>query len=447
VPVIADRAQQARVRNALEPEWEARFEPKSYGFRPGRGCHDAIEAIYQVVKGKDPKRQWILDADLKAAFDHIDHGFVLDQIGSFPARGMVRGWLKAGVIDEGHFTPTEEGAPQGGVISPLLLNIVLHGMETAAGVRYRKRQGGRTETAYDCPVLVRYADDLTVFCHSRQHAEQVKQRLAEWLKPRGLVLSEDKTRIVHVNQGCDFLGFNVRRYRNKLPLIKPSPEAVRRVRKRLRTEMLALRGGNAASVLKKLTPIVRGWSAFYRTQVSSEIFSDLDDYMWKLLYKWAKHAHPKKPRRWIIDHYFGRFNKSRNNRWVFGDLTTGAYLPKFAWTKIVRHTMVIGTASPDDPNLIHYWINRRRKQPPPPLGALVLGLLKIQKCRCVLCGEMLLHADRQPQSAHEWEQWLRTTRMAIRKQHITTGNGEPDNQRLVHASCQRRMIGRANQHS
>src|SRR5262249_8656768 len=181
-------------------------------------------AIYQVVKGKDPKRQWILDADLRAAFDHIDHRFVLDQIGSFPARGMIRGWLKAGVVEEGQFAPTEDGAPQGGAISPVLLNIVLHGMETAAGVRYRKLSGGRTEPAYDCPVLVRYADDLTAFCHSRQQAEQVKGRLTEWLKPRGLALNEDKTRIVHVNQGCDFLGFNVRRYHNKLPLIKPSPD-------------------------------------------------------------------------------------------------------------------------------------------------------------------------------------------------------------------------------
>jgi RNA-directed DNA polymerase len=107
--------------------------------------------------------------------------------------------------------------------------------------------------------------------------------------------------------------------------------------------------------------------------------------------------------------------------------------------------MVIGTASPDDPNLVHYWTNRRRKQPPPPLGALVLGLLKIQKCRCVLCGDMLLHADRQPQSTDEWEQWMRTTRMAIRKQHIATGNGGLDDQRLIHTNCQRQMIGKANQ--
>ena len=230
IPVISDRAQQARVRNALEPEWEARFEPKSYGFRPGRGCHDAIEAIYQVVKGKDPKRQWILDADLHGAFDHIDHDAVLDQLGSFPARGMIRAWLTAGVMEGGRFAPTEEGAPQGGVISPLILNIVLHGMETAAGVRYFKRSRGGIETAPDAPVLVRYADDLLAFCHSREHAEQVKVQLSEWLRPRGLMFNQAKTQIVHVNQGCDFLGFNIRRYHGRLPLIKPSNDAVRRIR-------------------------------------------------------------------------------------------------------------------------------------------------------------------------------------------------------------------------
>jgi RNA-directed DNA polymerase len=159
IPVIVDRALQARVKNALEPEWEARFEPKSYGFRPGRGCHDAIEAIYQVVKGRDPKRRWVLDADLAAAFDRIDHGHLLDQLGTFPARGLIRDWLTAGVVDKGHFAPTEEGTPQGGVVSPLLLNVALHGMEAAAGVRYFRRSRGGIETAPDCPVLVRYADD------------------------------------------------------------------------------------------------------------------------------------------------------------------------------------------------------------------------------------------------------------------------------------------------
>ena len=187
IPVITDRVLQARVKNALEPEWEARFEPKSCGFRPGRGCHDAIEAIYQVVKGRNPKRLWALDADLAAAFDRIDHECLLGCIGMFPAREMIRQWLKAGVIENGRFAPAEEGTSQGGVISPVLLNVALHGMEKAAGVRYFYRSRGGIETAPDSPVLVRYADDLVALCRSRQHAEEVKARLAAWLAPSSTV--------------------------------------------------------------------------------------------------------------------------------------------------------------------------------------------------------------------------------------------------------------------
>ena len=201
IPVIADRVLQARVVNALEPEWEARFEPKSYGFRPGRGCQDAIAAIYLTLKGKNPQRPWVLDADLTAAFDRIDHDHLLAQLGTFPARGLVEGWLKAGVVDDGRFAPTEEGTPQGGVVSPLLLNVALHGMEEAAGVRYRKLGTHAAESVEGSPVLIRYADDLVVLCHSRDQAEQVKAQLAAWLRPRGLAFNEDKTRIVHVEDG------------------------------------------------------------------------------------------------------------------------------------------------------------------------------------------------------------------------------------------------------
>ena len=165
-------------------------------------------------------------------------------------------------------------------------------------------------------MLVRYADDLLVFCRTRQHAEQVKQQLAEWLRPRGLGFNAAKTQIVHLNQGCDFLGFNIRRYHGKLPLIKPSDDAVRRIRERLRTEVHALLGGNAASVLRTLTPIIRGWAAYYRIGVSSAVFSALDGYMWELLYKWIKRTHPNKSRWWRMDRYFDRFNRSRNNRWA-----------------------------------------------------------------------------------------------------------------------------------
>ena len=190
--MIVDRVLQARVVNALEPKWEARFEPKSYGFRLGRGCHDAIAAIFNVAKGANPQRQWVLDADLAAAFDRIDHQHLLGQLGRFPARGLIAGWLKAGVVEKGRFTPTEEGTPQGGVVSPLLLNIALHGMEYAAGVRYRNNGELAGEAARTSPVLIRYADDLVVLCHSKHEAMQVKARccgVAQWLAPRDLVFN------------------------------------------------------------------------------------------------------------------------------------------------------------------------------------------------------------------------------------------------------------------
>src|SRR5664280_1435366 len=293
IPVIVDRCLQALVVNALEPEWEARFEPRSYGFRPGRGCHDAIDAIFHVARGANPRRRWALDADLAAAFDRIDHDYLLGQLGTFPARGLIAGWLKAGVIENGRFAPTEEGTPQGGVASPLLLNVALHGMELAAGVRYQQTGIHAGITAPDSPVLIRYADDLVALCHTRDEAEQVKARLAGWLAPRGLTFNEDKTHIVTLDEGFDFLGFTVRRQSGKL-LIKPSKAALRRIRERLRTEMRALRGANAATVLFRLNPIIRGWAAYYRTVVSSEAFSALDKYLWRLTYKWSKFGHPNK---------------------------------------------------------------------------------------------------------------------------------------------------------
>jgi RNA-directed DNA polymerase len=449
IPVIVDRVLQARVLNALEPEWEARFEPRTYGFRTGRGCQDAIQAIFQVGKGANPARRWVLDADLAAAFDRIDHDHLFRQLGMFPAREHVAGWLAAGVVEDGQFTATEEGTPQGGVISPLLLNVALHGMEHAAGVRYRRADAHGAVTATDSPVVVRYADDLVALCHTRQQAEWVKARLAAWLAPRGLTFNEDKTRIVTLEEGFDFLGFNVRRYRGKL-LIKPSTAAVRRIRQRLRTELRSLRGTNVAAVLAQLNPIVRGWAAYYRSVVASETFTALDHYLWRLTYKWARHTHPNKPTTWVITRHYGAFNKSRRDTWVFGDRDSGAYLHKFAWTRIVRHQVVTGTASADDPTLTDYWTNRRRKTMRPPVDRTSQRLLRAQHGQCVLCGQLLLQADRPPQSPQQWEQWLGSIRKAIVKNAITLRQaGTPDEpqSRLVHAHCQRRHAQKRQQPS
>ncbi len=435
IPVVVDRVHQARALNALEPEWEARFEPKSYGFRPGRGCHDAIQAIYQIVKGPGPRRRWILDADLAGAFDQIAHDHILRMLGTFPGRGMVAQWLKAGVVEQGRLHRTEDGVPQGGVISPALLNIALHGMEKAAGVRYARDDHKAALFAPGSPALVRYADDLLALCHSRQEALEVKARLAGWLAPRGLAFNEDKTRVVSLGEGFDFLGFNVRRYRGRKLLIKPSKAAVRRIRERLRTELRSLRGSNAPTVIKKLNPIIRGWAAYYRTQVSSDVFRSLDNYLWQLTFKWARFSHANKPTRWVVDRYYGRFNKNRRDRWVFGDRKSGAYLHQFAWTNIIRHQMVKGAASPDDPALADYWAERRRKTPLP-IDKTSRWLLKAQDGRCPICKAALVPDDDRPHTPREWEQWLATTRKTIIKVVIREDGKPGDNEpRLIHAHC------------
>jgi RNA-directed DNA polymerase len=329
------------------------------------------------------------------------------------------------------------------VISPVLLNIALHGMEQAAGVRYQSTGVHAGELRPDSPVLIRYADDLIALCHTKAQAEEVKSRLAEWLAPKGLTFNEDKTSIVSLDEGFDFLGFSVRRQSNKL-LIRPSKAAIKRHRQRLRAEMHALRGHNAVAVLQRLTPIVRGWANYYRTVVSSEQFSALDRYLWTLTYRWAKQSHPKKSKHWIVDRYFARFNKSRRDRWVFGDRTSGAYLVKHAWTKTVRHQMVRMGSSPDDPVLAEYWASRRRRAAPPPMDNLSLRLLRSQYGACPLCEELLLVADHPPQSPEEWAQWVRTTKKVLAKRHLTfEAQGTSDGSstlRLVHARCYQRSM-------
>lgn len=442
IPVIADRALQALVVSALEPEWEARFEPKSYGFRPGRGCHDAIVAIHSAAKGKTAKRLWVLDADLETAFDRLGHDHILASLGAFPARGLVNRWLKAGVMEDGRVTPTQQGAPQGGVISPLLMNVALHGMEKAAGVRYMRGGNGPLDIGSGSPTVVRYADDVLTLCHSREQAEQVKARLASWLEPRGLAFNEDKTQIAHLNEGgVNFLGFEIRRYRGKL-LTKPSKDALRRIRKRLAVEVKALRGADADAVIGRLNPIIRGWATYYRIGVSKIAYSDLDAYMWSLVYKWAKYSHPNKSKHWITAKYFGKFNPARSDMWVFGSRKSGYYLRKFSWTKIVRHRMVAGWASPDDPALTSYWAQRRRRYKSP-VDTAIWHQLHRQGGRCPLCQGLLLYADHEPQSPHEWEQWFVATRTAIRKRAIVATGvlGTPDDHAphlLVHAHCRNR---------
>ena len=234
IPVILDRCRQAMVKNALEPEWEARFEATSYGFRPGRSCQDAVSRIYTLAQSRSRKK-WVIDADIKGAFDNISHAFLLEAIGLFPARELVKQWLKAGYVELGRLHETPAGTPQGGIVSPVLANVALHGMEQALAIQRDSRGAVKGSRA-----VVRYADDFVVFCETREDAEACIQILREWLAERGLQFSEEKTRIAHLQDGFDFLGFTIRHYRDRRTasgwklLITPSKESVAKIKEKLR---------------------------------------------------------------------------------------------------------------------------------------------------------------------------------------------------------------------
>jgi RNA-directed DNA polymerase len=393
IAVVMDRCLQAMVKNALEPFWESIFEGISYGFRPGRSCHDAIEKIYALARPNKTKK-WILDADIKGAFDTISHTYLQEAIGPVPGRELIKQWLKAGYVEQEMFHATEQGVPQGGVISPLLANIALHGMEEAIGVKYNCRGEIIGKRA-----IVRYADDFVCFCETKEDAEKVQQILVEWLKERGLIFSEEKTRIVHLTQGFDFLSFNIRQYPApqttktgwKL-LIKPSKEAVQTVQKKLKDLWIKGRGSNLRSTLTKLNPAIRGWANYFRTVVATETFRHLDNWMFSKADRYTRWMHPNKSKDWRHKKYWGSLHLDRQDRWVFGDKQTGGYLLKFRWFPIERHVLVKGRSSPDDPCLKDYWMKRQAAQAKD-LSFSKQKLAKRQKGRCPECGESLFNDE------------------------------------------------------
>jgi RNA-directed DNA polymerase len=281
IPTVQDRCLQAMVKNALEPEWEAQFEPTSYGFRPGRSCQDAMVKVFQLTRPHG-RRRWVIDADIQGAFDNISHTHLLTAIGQFPARELIRQWLKAGYVELGCLHETPAGSPQGGIVSPLLANVALHGMEGALAIK-RDRQGIVCGTR----AMVRYADDFVVFCETREDAVECIRVLRGWLAERGLQFSRAKTKIVRLEDGFDFLGFNVRHYKDPrhksgwIQRIQPSRESVGRIKEKLRGIWRQGLHMPTESLLARLNQVVRGWAYYFRTQASTKAFSSLDSWMFR----------------------------------------------------------------------------------------------------------------------------------------------------------------------
>lgn len=396
IPTLYDRAMQALAKLALEPEWEAKFEPNSYGFRPGRSAHDAIGAIFLAIENR-PK--YVLDADIAKCFDKIEHGALLRKLGTFPKmRRLIKGWLESGVLDEGVFKETKAGTPQGGVISPLLANIALHGLEEHIQSQFPKRvrisgEGPRKETRWT-PQVIRYADDLVVLHADKSVVSKCQELAGEWLKGVGLEWSEEKTRVGHTlleeggKAGFDFLGFTIRQHRvsrfNTLSgrgfktLIKPSKESVTRHYRELTECIDANRAAKQGNLIGLLNPKIIGWSNYFKTVVSKEVFNKLDHHLHAKLMHFSRNRHPNKNRHWIVARYW----KIDEKGWRFcanGNLA----LTHHADISIVRHVKVKAAASPFNGNWA-YWASRRGQYPA--IKPRIALLLKKQRGQCTECG-------------------------------------------------------------
>jgi RNA-directed DNA polymerase len=397
IPSLKDRACQALVKLVLEPEWEAKFEPNSFGFRPGRSTHDAIEAIFDSINRK-PK--WVLDADISKCFDMISHEYLLQKLNTSPAlERVIKAWLKAGWVFEGNKEESDSGTSQGSVISPLLANVALHGMGNRMTQLAESLKGDKSKNRSSL-TFVRYADDFVCLHPEKEVIERAKVILQEWLKEVGLEISEKKTRVTHTSDGFDFLGFNIRqfkvgkhksgktRYGKRLgfkTLITPSKDKVNKHYEKIAEVISSSNSAPQKAVVLKLNPIIRGWANYYSTGVSKATFIKLDHLVWKRIQRWCKRRHLRKSAQWVKNKYFKTVG-GRN--WVFSDgtytLTTHAEVP------IVRHIRVRGNKSPYDGDMA-YWAGRLGKHPQ--LPTTVAKLLKTQKGKCKHCGLTFREGD------------------------------------------------------
>jgi RNA-directed DNA polymerase len=451
IPTMKDRALQALVKLALEPEWEAIFEPNSYGFRVGRSCHDAIAAIFSAIKHKS---KYVLDADIAKCFDKINHKKLLEKLNTYPTlRRQIRAWLKAGVMDGKTLFPTDEGTPQGGVLSPLLANVALHGMEElikSLAPKFNMKDYRGTQLAgrdkLKSVSLIRYADDFVILHEQKEVVELLKTETEKWLSEMGLELKPSKTRITHTlnnvdeeKAGFNFLGFHIQQFpvgkyqsgrgtKGKLlgfkTIITPSPESQKKHWREISQIIDKSRGLNQALLIKRLTPIIRGWCNYFSTVVSKKVFSKFTHLItWKLI-KWGIHRHRNKGKIWVVQKYFKTIG---GDNWVFATREEKKFrtLVKHSATEIKRYVKVKGDKSPYDGDMT-YWSSRMGTHPEMPIK--VTSLLKRQKGKCPECELTIRDED------------------LLEIDHIIPksmgGKDKNDNKQLLHRHCHDKKTAR-----
>ena len=392
IPTMTDRAMQTLYKFALEPIAETYADLNSYGFRTGRSTHDAIEQCFtDLAKGKSP--EWILEGDIKGCFDNISHEWLMENIPMDTE--ILRKWLKCGFIETGKLFPTTDGTPQGGSISPMLMNMTLDGLEAVLKEKFPQRHKEHGKVVFDMVNFVRYADDFIVTGKSEELLrEKVFPVIEAFMRERGLRLSEEKTVITHIDSGFDFLGQNIRKYRGKL-IIKPSKTSIKSFLKKIRGIIKANKSAKQETLIRQLNPVIRGWVNYHRYVVSSEVFGYVDYQIYKCLWQWAKRRHKNKGRKWIADKYWHHIG---NRVWTFSaELKSDTeekryYSLEYATnTKIIRFKKIVAEANPFDERWSGYFEERDGEK-------LLNGtqgrekLIKIwrkQKHRCPICGELI----------------------------------------------------------
>ena len=350
IPVMDDRAMQTLYKIALEPMAESLADKNSYGFRPRRSCNDAVAASFQLLCRKISP-QWIFEADIKACFDNIRHDWILKNI---PVnKTILKEWLKAGYIEKKRLFATEKGTPQGGTISPMIMNMVLDGLEMQINKKFPRWKNKKVN-------FIRYADDFVITAISKEViTDEIIPLVTVFLMERGLELSPEKSKITHISEGFNFLSQNVRKFKGKL-IIRPSKESVQSFKDKVKKIIDENRGIPAHALIRILNPIIRGWSNYHKGICSKRIFNRLATFIWWQLRRWAKYQHGNKNRWWIFHRYFrdNHFTDQRTTK----NGTEHHRLYRIGYVPIRYHVKVKAEANPFLPEYDQYFCNRTKQR-------------------------------------------------------------------------------------
>lgn len=390
IPTMKDRAMEALYLLALDPVAETTASLNSYGFRKERSTADAIKQCFIVLSHRKTSPSWILEGDIRACFDSISHEWLLANI--LIEKAILCKWLKAGYIEKRVFHPTEGGTPQGGVISPALMNLVLDGLEQELRDRFCMKNSNRPASGVN---FVRYADDFIVTARSRDLLEnQVRPFVEQFMSTRGLALSSEKTCITHIDDGFDFLGQNIRKYNGKLR-IKPAQKNVQAFLTKIRRIIKENKTVTAGDLINRLNPVIRGWANYHQHICSSQTYRRADAAIFNALWRWAKRRHPNKGARWVRQKYFKTVG---NRHWVFSGEAAGKdgnsktiRLISASHTHIRRHIKIRAKANPYDPAWELYFEDRLRRKMIARLkgNQQLLNLWKAQNGLCTRCGQSI----------------------------------------------------------